>query len=83
MKKTYDTNGKPITEVKVKNEEAVTIEPRVKKVQKVSISYTLKSFKGNNDKLFKANVINSEMYDKLEAMRIEATNEHIRKEFGL
>lgn len=56
---------------------------KIKKKQKVSVSYTLKSFKGNNKKLLDGKVITEEEYNKLELIRGNAIKKYIKQEYGL
>ncbi len=80
-KKLRGTNGEDIKKLNVKGEEEIKV--KKKKEQKVSVSYTLKSFKNNNRKLAECETITPEQYATLEEIRTEATQKYINSEYGL
>jgi hypothetical protein len=73
---TLEVNGQ--TEIEV---ERITPIEKEKKVQKVSISYTLKSFANNNVKLREAGIISEETYQKLIEIKNSAVNAWTQTEF--
>lgn len=78
-KKHRGTNGEEIKELSVIGTEEV----KGGRKQKVSVSYTLKASKSNNEKLLDANVISQEQYKIIEDIRIEATKKFIAEQYGL
>jgi hypothetical protein len=66
------------TEIEV---ERVEPKEKIKKIQKVSISYTLKSFGKNNDKLWEAKMITEEQYVRLTEIKNLAVEQYILSEY--
>lgn len=66
----------------LKATEANKINEPKQKQKKVSVSYTLKACKKNNDKLLYAGVITNAEWSKLETIRENALKQWINKEYG-
>ncbi len=77
--KNRTTNGEEIKEIKA-TEEVVT-EEKPKRTQAVSISYTLKAFSNNIEKLSEAGMITEE--ERLKAMQVKdaAVSKYIKDKF--
>lgn len=75
-----------VTETQMENEKMITTilqQPKEKKKQAVSISYTLKSQAENIRKLEEAGVLNPADANVMKEIHIRATKEYIKKEYGI
>lgn len=63
------------------NEKVVKTEK--KRSPKVSMSYTLKSFKDNIQKLVEGGLITKAQAHDIDVIREEAVKEHVKREFGI
>ena len=76
--KNRDTNGNDVKEIKTNDTEKVT----GKKEQKISVSYTVKSFANNINKMVEAKMVTEEEQKQLKELHKSITQRWLNQGFG-